>query len=108
MTAGVGDVPAEVQAKARRMSLWVGGMAGLFGSLVGVGGGVLISPIIANACRCAVQKTRRDPCSDIHALPYARGAMLTKPTHQLICLCLKLMQKLVVDDPHNGVVTTRV
>ena len=29
----------------------VGALAGGFGSMVGVGGGVLISPIIANACK---------------------------------------------------------
>ncbi|KXZ47658.1 hypothetical protein GPECTOR_33g540 [Gonium pectorale] len=43
-------------AKARRMAPAVGALAGGFGSLVGVGGGVLISPIIANACKTIPQR----------------------------------------------------
>lgn len=50
---GLEGIAPEVKAKARKMALWVGGLAGCFGSVVGVGGGVLISPVIANACRCA-------------------------------------------------------
>ncbi|GAX80459.1 hypothetical protein CEUSTIGMA_g7898.t1 [Chlamydomonas eustigma] len=41
---------------ARRMSLWVGALAGGFGSMVGVGGGGLISPIIANSCKSIPQR----------------------------------------------------
>ncbi len=37
-------------AKARRLALGVGSAAGVFGSIVGVGGGVLIAPVIAKAC----------------------------------------------------------
>ena len=50
-SAGVKGMEPGVLARARRMALWVGALAGGFGSLVGVGGGVLISPIIANACK---------------------------------------------------------
>lgn len=36
--------------KARKLALGVGAAAGAFGSLVGVGGGVLIGPVILNTC----------------------------------------------------------
>ncbi len=42
--------PAEARAKARRIAPLVGVAAGAFGSLVGVGGGVLIVPAIVGAC----------------------------------------------------------
>jgi uncharacterized protein len=42
--------PAAARAKARRIAPLVGAAAGLFGSLVGVGGGVLIVPAIVGAC----------------------------------------------------------
>lgn len=42
--------------KARRMSPGVGLAAGLFGSIVGVGGGVLIVPMIVSACRSIPQR----------------------------------------------------
>jgi len=38
--------------KAQKISLGAGLTAGVFGSIVGVGGGVLIVPMIASACRC--------------------------------------------------------
>jgi uncharacterized membrane protein YfcA len=40
----------ELLAKARKLALGVGAAAGAFGSLVGVGGGVLIGPVILNTC----------------------------------------------------------
>lgn len=40
----------EARAKARRIAPLVGAAAGVFGSLVGVGGGVLIVPAIVGAC----------------------------------------------------------
>ena len=50
--------PAAARGRARRVAPLVGAAAGLFGSLVGVGGGVLIVPAIVGACpgisqRCA-------------------------------------------------------
>mmetsp|Transcript_19202 Transcript_19202/g.48847 ORF Transcript_19202/g.48847 Transcript_19202/m.48847 type:complete len:453 (-) Transcript_19202:221-1579(-) len=54
--ASLAGVDPAVKAKARRMGGWVGAVAGLFGSFVGVGGGVLISPVIANACRSLPQR----------------------------------------------------
>jgi uncharacterized membrane protein YfcA len=48
--AGAADLPEKVLAKARKLALVVGSAAGAFGSLVGVGGGVLIAPVILNTC----------------------------------------------------------
>lgn len=42
--------PGAARAKARRIAPLVGIAAGAFGSLVGVGGGVLIVPAIVSAC----------------------------------------------------------
>ncbi|PNW84707.1 hypothetical protein CHLRE_03g155501v5 [Chlamydomonas reinhardtii] len=56
MGTGVANVEAKVLRKARKLAVAVGGLAGVFGSLVGVGGGVLISPIIANACKTIPQR----------------------------------------------------
>lgn len=56
MGTGIKDVAPEVLTKARKLAVAVGAMAGVFGGLVGVGGGVLISPIIANACRTIPQR----------------------------------------------------
>jgi uncharacterized membrane protein YfcA len=46
----------EVMRKARRMSPGTGLVAGLFGSVVGVGGGVVIVPMIVGACRSIPQR----------------------------------------------------
>jgi uncharacterized membrane protein YfcA len=51
ITSGSTSIEQTDLSLARRMSLWVGAMAGGFGSMVGVGGGGLISPIIANSCK---------------------------------------------------------
>lgn len=51
LATGVEGMADKTLAKARRLAVAVGALAGVFGSLVGVGGGVLISPIIANACK---------------------------------------------------------
>ena len=40
-----------MRVKARSIALPLGAAAGAFGGLVGVGGGVLIAPVIVNACR---------------------------------------------------------
>jgi uncharacterized membrane protein YfcA len=48
--AGVAEMEPELLAKARKLALGVGAAAGAFGSLVGVGGGVLIGPVILNTC----------------------------------------------------------
>lgn len=58
---GTGGGPAAVQLqlairKARWLAPAVGTVAGLFGSLVGVGGGVVIVPLIVNACRAIPQR----------------------------------------------------
>ncbi|EFJ48905.1 hypothetical protein VOLCADRAFT_104627 [Volvox carteri f. nagariensis] len=55
-TGGVVDMPDKTLGKARKLALAVGALAGAFGSLVGVGGGVLISPIIANICKTIPQR----------------------------------------------------
>lgn len=53
---GVERVDAAVLAKARKMSLPVGVLAGVFGSIVGVGGGIIIVPTIVNACKTIPQR----------------------------------------------------
>lgn len=50
VAAGVSELDPSLLAKARQLALGVGTAAGAFGSLVGVGGGVLIGPVILNAC----------------------------------------------------------
>ena len=47
--------PATV-AKAHRLSIPVGLLAGVFGSFVGVGGGVLIVPLLTGACKGLPQR----------------------------------------------------
>jgi hypothetical protein len=49
-------VEPAIMAKARWLSLPVGLGAGLFGSLVGVGGGVLVVPTIVAACKSIPQR----------------------------------------------------
>ena len=49
-------VTPEVLAKARKMSPWLGFIAGNFGSVVGVGGGVVIVPAIVSACKTIPQR----------------------------------------------------
>ncbi|GFR45702.1 hypothetical protein Agub_g7012 [Astrephomene gubernaculifera] len=56
MGTGVSGMPDKTLTKARRLAVAVGALAGVFGSLVGVGGGVLISPIIANICKSIPQR----------------------------------------------------
>lgn len=48
--SGVSELDPGLLAKARKLALGVGAAAGAFGSLVGVGGGVLIGPVILNTC----------------------------------------------------------
>ena len=55
-TAPPPGVSASVLAKARRISPSVGLLAGAFGSVVGVGGGVIIVPTIVNACKTIPQR----------------------------------------------------
>ncbi|KAF6252343.1 hypothetical protein COO60DRAFT_1704334 [Scenedesmus sp. NREL 46B-D3] len=50
------ELDPSLLAKARKLSLAVGAAAGAFGSLVGVGGGVLIGPVILNACPAVPQR----------------------------------------------------
>lgn len=47
---GVSELEPDLLAKARKLALGVGAAAGAFGGLVGVGGGVLIGPVILNTC----------------------------------------------------------
>lgn len=54
--SGLKGVQPEVIAKARKMAPPVGLLAGLFGSLVGVGGGVVIVPTIVSACKNIPQR----------------------------------------------------
>ncbi|GBF95652.1 4-toluene sulfonate uptake permease [Raphidocelis subcapitata] len=56
LATGLKDVEPKTLAKARRLALAVGTAAGAFGSLVGVGGGVLIVPAIVNACPSIPQR----------------------------------------------------
>lgn len=53
------NIDPEALRKARRMSTPVGVVAGLFGSLVGVGGGVVIVPMIVSACKTIPQRWER-------------------------------------------------
>lgn len=53
---GATAVNPEILAKARRMSPPVGFGAGIFGALVGVGGGVVIVPTIVSACKNIPQR----------------------------------------------------
>ncbi|WIA41173.1 hypothetical protein OEZ86_004788 [Tetradesmus obliquus] len=52
----VSELDPSLLAKARQLALGVGTAAGAFGSLVGVGGGVLIGPVILNACPAVPQR----------------------------------------------------
>ncbi|KAF8062675.1 hypothetical protein HT031_004004 [Scenedesmus sp. PABB004] len=52
----VAELDPALLAKARRLALLVGGGAGAFGALVGVGGGVLIGPVILAACPAVPQR----------------------------------------------------
>lgn len=54
-TKAVEDTESVIR-KARRISAPIGVLAGLFGSLVGVGGGVVISPALVNACPSIPQR----------------------------------------------------
>ena len=50
------QVDAASLAKARKLSVPVGVLAGIFGSFVGVGGGVLIVPMLTGACKALPQR----------------------------------------------------
>lgn len=50
------QVDAASLAKARKLSVPVGVLAGVFGSFVGVGGGVLIVPMLTGACKALPQR----------------------------------------------------
>ncbi|KAL4855886.1 putative membrane transporter protein [Chlorella vulgaris] len=54
--ASGGGEQAQVLAKARRLSAPVGVLAGLFGSVCGIGGGVIIVPAIVSACKTIPQR----------------------------------------------------
>eukprot|EP00959_Pyramimonas_sp_CCMP1952_P464752 9487144-Pyramimonas_sp.AAC.1 len=75
------EFSAEAMNLARRVSAKVGVVAGFFGSIVGVGGGVLIVPLITGASKTALSTnnvrhecipTAQDPeqLSQLHALLY--------------------------------------
>lgn len=55
-TAGGAGQQDAALSKARRMAGPVGLLAGLFGSIVGVGGGVIIVPTIVSACKTIPQR----------------------------------------------------
>ena len=60
------QVYAASLAKARKLSVPVGVLAGVFGSFVGVGGGVLIVPLLTGACKALPQRyadTRPAECT---------------------------------------------
>ncbi len=50
------QVDAATLAKAHKLSVPVGLLAGVFGSFVGVGGGVLIVPLLTGACKALPQR----------------------------------------------------
>ncbi|KAL0032211.1 hypothetical protein WJX77_011097 [Trebouxia sp. C0004] len=54
--AAVHQVDAASLAKAHKLSVPVGVLAGVFGSFVGVGGGVLIVPLLTGACKALPQR----------------------------------------------------
>jgi len=56
LSGSAGSPTAVDLAKAQRVSLGAGLLAGVFGSIVGVGGGVLIVPMISSACRSIPQR----------------------------------------------------
>lgn len=53
---GPQQVDAASLAKARKLAVPVGVLAGVFGSFVGVGGGVLIVPMLTGACKALPQR----------------------------------------------------
>lgn len=53
---GTPQVDAATLAKAHKLSVPVGVLAGVFGSFVGVGGGVLIVPMLTGACKALPQR----------------------------------------------------
>ena len=53
---GAQQVDAATLAKAHKLSVPVGVLAGVFGSFVGVGGGVLIVPMLTGACKALPQR----------------------------------------------------
>lgn len=59
---------AAAMRKARWISGPVGALAGVFGSCVGVGGGVIIVPVIVNACKTIPQRCAL-PLPALPALP---------------------------------------
>lgn len=54
--ASTQPVDAATLAKARKLAVPVGLLAGVFGSFVGVGGGVLIVPMLTGACKALPQR----------------------------------------------------
>ena len=53
---GPQQVDVVALAKARKLAVPVGVLAGVFGSFVGVGGGVLIVPMLTGACKALPQR----------------------------------------------------
>ena len=77
------QVDAASLAKARKLSVPVGVLAGVFGSFVGVGGGVLIVPMLTGACKALPQRlliTLRILCFT--------NALLSAPLHASTGRCL--------------------
>ncbi len=74
----VHQVDAASLAKAHKLSVPVGVLAGVFGSFVGVGGGVLIVPLLTGACKALPQRYAGIRLADCAF--FATSACSTRPT----------------------------
>lgn len=99
-------VDAATLAKAHKLSVPVGLLAGVFGSFVGVGGGVLIVPMLTGACKALPQRSA--DCSAcplcivaVHLLPYQDCVMsYIQPRHATLASRHSLCSYLVVSHTH--------
>jgi len=74
----VHQVDAASLAKAHKLSVPVGVLAGVFGSFVGVGGGVLIVPLLTGACKALPQRCAGIKLADCAF--FATSACNARPT----------------------------
>lgn len=69
---------AATLAKAYKLSVPVGVLAGGFGSFVGVGGGVLIVPMLTGACKALPQRLLTVPPILHHGFVHPSASWLCK------------------------------
>lgn len=82
--ASTQPVDAATLAKARKLAVPVGLLAGVFGSFVGVGGGVLIVPMLTGACKALPQRS-----ADCSACPSCIVAVHLLPYHDCAMFCIQ-------------------